>query len=461
MSRPLRDPILERALPSSPDVERVLLGTIMLDNDRMDEAMQFLDTEKGAEFYVLANRKMWLVFCTLHMVGMDINPISVKEELQRAGELESVGGMIYISRLSDGVPRGPVSQYARILRGKLLLRQLVRAADKITSEALEEEDEPSAILEHAEQAIFALRDERKKDGRAVSSMKTMAQKARAHLGSLSDGHDTAIATPWERLNNACRGGFNQTELWGLIAVQKHGKSAMAKQIATHAAHNGFRTLIFSREMSDLKIFYRMLAPITGIPVSQIRSGLDQARIDSSIAAIRSIEDYGIFVDDYTADIQDARTKTREMVRLEGINLVIADYTNQFSAKLRKGANRSEEVAAIWRGYKNISQEFSIATLALSHPTTESFEKPPPRRNGDDRVAPYFHQSAESREAAKAVDVGLVLWTELGNGTPEARPSMLYVDYQRDEDAGGKIPLTFNGRVMEFYERNDYASNTRY
>jgi replicative DNA helicase len=444
----MNEQYFEKPLPSSPDTERVLLGTIFLDNDRMNEAVQLLDSDYGSDFYVPANKKIWLALVALHKVGMDINPISVKEELQRNGDLESVGGMIYLSHLSDGIPRAPIIQLAKIIRGKSMLRQLINTTNKITCEALEEEDEPQAILESAERAIFALRDSRKNDGRGVSSMKQIAVKSREHLSKLNSSDSGAIATPWEQLNNACRGGLNRTELWGLLGVQKHGKSAAAKQLAAYAAGNNHRVLIFSREMSNLKIFYRMLAPFTDIPVSQIRFGLDENRIRSLVAGSHDLEDLGIFIDDYTSDMDQVRTKTREMVRLENIDLVIGDYTNQFSAKTRKGASRADEVASIWRGFKNISQEFDIASLALSHPTSESYEKPPIRK-GEERVAPYFHQSAESREAAKAVDVGLVLWTELGKGEPGARPATIYIDYQRDEDAGGSVPLIFNGRAMEF------------
>lgn len=443
-----RDPILERPMPSSPDTERAILGAIVLDNVLIDEALRMISEE---DFYVPSHRRIFKAMIELYRVGMDINPIVLAEELRRDNSLESCGGVLFITNLTYGLPHvTTIAQFAKIVKGKSLLRSLVRVSSKIMAEALEEEESPEVILEHAEQVIFKLRDARTSEGRQISSMKDAALAARTHLNHLNSIDTSAIATPWEHLNNSCRGGLNLTELWGLIAVQKHGKSAMAKQLADFASRNGHRALIFSREMSVLKIFYRLLAPITDIPVSQIRYGLDQGRIDTSVAATRQLEELGIFIDDYTSDIEDVRTKTREMVRLEKVDLVIADYTNQFSAKTRKGGNRSEEVATIWRGFKNISQEFNIATLALSHPTSESFEKPPARKQND-RVAPYFHQSAESREAAKAVDVGLVLWTELANGQPGARPAKLYVDYQRDEDAGGEVDLTFNGRIMEFHE----------
>lgn len=452
-----RDPVLERSLPSAPETERAILGAIILDNALIDQAVQFLDAETGVDFYVPSYRKVFIAMVVLYRVGMEINAIILAEELRRNNELESVGGVLFLANLTYGLPHvTSIVQFCKVIKGKSLLRHLVKTANKIMVEALEEEDAPNTILEHAEQAIFVLRDARASEGRTICSMKEAAIKSRAHLTNLNSGSDTTIATPWEHLNNACRGGLNPTELWGLIAVQKHGKSAMAKQLADFAARSGHRALIFSREMSVLKIFYRLLAPITGIPASQVRYGLDDGRIERSIAATKQVEDLGIFIDDYTSAIEAVRTKTREMVRLEGVDLVIADYTNQFSASTRKGSNRAEEVATIWRGLKNISQEFGIATLALSHPTSESFEKPNFKKQ-DGRVAPYFHQSAESREAAKAVDVGLVLWTELGAGEPGARPATLYIDYQRDEDAGGQVPLVFNGRIMEFHETYERAA----
>ncbi len=440
-----RDPILERPLPSSPDTERAILGAIILDNSLMDQAVQNLKPE---DFYVPSHRRIFIAMKALYEVSMEINAILIAEELRRDNSLESSGGVLFLTNLTYGLPHvSSILQFAKVVRGKCLLRQLVKVASKITTEALEEEEDPETVLEHAEQVIFGLRDHRDAEGRSALSFKEVAGKARAHLGGLNAEHNSAIATPWERLNNACRGGLNPTELWGMISPQKHGKSAWAKQLSVFAARNGHRVLYFSREMSDLKIFYRALAPLTDIPVSQIRFGLDERRIRESIDATQDLEDLGIFIDTYTSDIVDVRVRTREMVRTENINLIVADYTNQFSARVRKSANRSEEVATIWRGWKNISQEFNIATLALGHPTEILGHV----RKNDERQAPYFHQSAESREAAKAVDVGLVLWTEMGNGQAGARPAKLYIDYQRDEDAGGVVDLIFNGRIMEFHE----------
>lgn len=448
-SDPNRSQAFERALPNSSEAERAILGAILLDNGLINQAIENLEP---SDFYVPSHRRVFTAMKALFERGDEINPILIGEELKKESALESVGGVSFITDLAHGLPRASsIANYVRVVRGKSMLRLLVKTAYKIAEIGLAEEDEPEVIVEEAERAIFSLRDSRSREGQREMSMKETASKSVDHLLKLNEG-SMAIPTPWPQLNQACRGGFNPTELWGLIAAQKHGKSAFAKQAAAYAASKGHRVLIFSREMSELKIFYRLLAPLTDIPVSQIRHGLDEQRVLRLIAATKDLEPLGIFINTRTSDIEEVRIRTREMVRLEKVGLVIADYTNQFSAKVRKGANRSEEVAAIWRGFKNISQEFGIATLALGHPTSEAFEKE--HRQGKDeekRQAPHFHQSAESREAAKAVDVGIVLWTDVKGGQPGARPATLYIDYQRDEDAGGKVPLIFDGRIMEFHQ----------
>jgi replicative DNA helicase len=453
MTEPIRDPILERPLPSSPDTERAILGAIILSNDLIAQATELLTP---SDFYVPSHRRIFVAMISLFERGSEINPILIAEELRRDNALESAGGILFLTNLTNGLPHvTSVVQFTKVVRGKSLLRQLVKVASKVTAEAIDEEDEPDAILDHAERAIGSLRDQRP-GGASVVSIREVAEQARQHLATLNDGGDRAIASPWTRLNNACRGGPNPTELWGMLALQKHGKSSVAKQWVEFAARTGHRCLIFTREMSPLKIFYRMLSPFTDIPVSQIRAGLGQGQIDRTINAIKNLEDKGIFFDSRTSDMADVYLKVREMVRLEGIDWVVLDYANQFSAAVRKGANRAEEVAKIWRGSKDFSQDLDIATLVLGHPT--EIPATATKKEGE-RQAPYFHQSAESKEAAKAVDVGVVLWTDLGKGSPESRPATFYIDYQRDEEAGGQIPVFFNGRIMEFHEPKDESNPT--
>jgi replicative DNA helicase len=154
--------MLERPLPHSAEAERAILGAIVLDNQLVNQAVELLRPE---DFYVRAHQFVFRAMIALSERASEINPILLGEELRREGALEQIGGIAFISELTYGLPHFTnVAAYAEVVRGKSLMRQLVRVANKVTSEALEEEDEPEVILDHAEQMIFALADERTRQG---------------------------------------------------------------------------------------------------------------------------------------------------------------------------------------------------------------------------------------------------------------------------------------------------------
>lgn len=158
-----RDQLLERPLPHSAESERAILGGIILDNGLVNQAIELLKPE---DFYVRAHYYVFRAMISLSERGEEINPILLGEELRRDGMIDQVGGLTFLSELIYGLPHfvGNIAQYAKVVRGKSLMRQLVKVCNKVTSEALEEEDEPQVILDHAEQMIFALADERTRQG---------------------------------------------------------------------------------------------------------------------------------------------------------------------------------------------------------------------------------------------------------------------------------------------------------
>lgn len=157
-----REQLLERPLPHSAESERAILGAIILDNGVINQAIELLKPE---DLYVRAHYYVFRAMITLSERGSEINQILLGEELRREGLLEAVGGLAFISNLTYGLPHfANISHYAEMVRGKSMLRQLIKASNKITSEALEEEDPPEVILDHAEQAIFALAEERTRQG---------------------------------------------------------------------------------------------------------------------------------------------------------------------------------------------------------------------------------------------------------------------------------------------------------
>src|SRR5205085_4900530 len=158
----IRDQAFERALPNSSDAERAILGAILLDNGLISQAIEQLRPE---DFYVPSHRRIFVAMIALFERGAEINPILIGEELKKENVLEAVGGVSFITNLTYGLPHSTnIAHYVKDVRGKDMPRQLVKTTNKVTQEALAEEDEPEVILDHAEQAIFQLADERIRQG---------------------------------------------------------------------------------------------------------------------------------------------------------------------------------------------------------------------------------------------------------------------------------------------------------
>src|SRR5437660_3333470 len=189
---PIRDSILDRPLPSTPDTEKAILGAIILDNSLIAQAVELL---KPSDFYVPSHRRIFSAMIALFERGSEINPILIAEELRRDNSLEGSGGVLFLTNLTYGLPHvTSIVQFAKVVRGKSLLRQLVKVANKISAEALEEEDEPQHILDHAEHAIFALADERIRQG--LEHIKHPAERVleKAEAAEHRDLGGTGVAT---------------------------------------------------------------------------------------------------------------------------------------------------------------------------------------------------------------------------------------------------------------------------
>ena len=155
-------PPLERTLPHNLDAERSVLGAILIDNEAFNVAASVIDARA---FFRDAHRRIFDRMVALAERSQPIDLVTLKEELERAGELDEVGGPAYIASLVDGVPRATnVEYYAKIVKEKSTLRSLIFSANKILSNAYEADQEADLILDEAESAIFSVADDRIKSG---------------------------------------------------------------------------------------------------------------------------------------------------------------------------------------------------------------------------------------------------------------------------------------------------------
>ncbi|HEV8168817.1 MAG TPA: replicative DNA helicase, partial [Pyrinomonadaceae bacterium] len=321
----IREQPFERALPNSSEAERAILGAILLDNGLISQAIEQLRPE---DFYVPSHRRIFVAMIALFERGAEINPILIGEELKKENSLEAVGGVSFITNLTYGLPHSTnIAHYAKVVRGKSMLRQLVKTSNKITQEALAEEDEPELILDHAEHAIFQLADERVRQG--FVHVKPIAEQLLEKVQEMEGRAAvlTGLTTGFADLDKMTS-GLQPSDLIILAARPSMGKTSFALMLAENAAIlSGAVVGVFSLEMSKESLVMRMLCSQGNIDAQRFRNGflsrLEWAQIAKSLGVLA---DTKIFLDDTPGlSVLEMRAKIRRLAaEQKKLDLIIVD-----------------------------------------------------------------------------------------------------------------------------------------
>lgn len=361
-----RDQLLERPLPNSAEAERAILGSVVLDNGLVSQAIELL---KPDDFYVPSHRRIFLSMISLFERGSEINPILIGEELRREGELETVGGVTFITNLTYGLPRFTnIAHYAKIVRDKSLLRQLIKATNKIISEALEEEDEAEIILDHAEQAIFALADERTRQG--FAHVKPVADHILEKVQEMAGRTAmlTGLTTGFNELDTMTS-GLQPSDLIVVAARPSMGKTSFALTLAQNAAiHTQAVIGVFSLEMSKESLVMRMLCSEGHVDAHRFRTGfLSRDEWGRLAGALGRLAETKIFIDDTPGiSVLEMRAKARRLAaEQKRLDLIIVDYLQLMSGSSRRSESRQQEVSQISRELKGLAKELNVPLIALS------------------------------------------------------------------------------------------------
>src|SRR5918992_724913 len=294
---------VDRTLPHNLEAERSVLGAVLIHNDAFNQAAEVLNPR---DFYRDAHRRIFEKMIQLSERGNAIDFITLKEELSRAGELDEVGGPAYVAALVDGLPHATnVEYYARIVREKSTLRNLIFASNKILATAYEAEQEANLILDEAEQAIFAIAEDRVRAG-----FTSMRQLAHASFAAIERAHErkqliTGVPTGFADLDEITA-GFQPGDLVIIAARPSVGKTALVLNIAQHV---GTKT---GRTVGVLKM----------------------------------------------------RAKSRRLMAEHGLDLLVVDYIQLMQGRGRF-ENRTLELAAISRSLKVLAKELNVPVIILS------------------------------------------------------------------------------------------------
>jgi replicative DNA helicase len=354
----------ERTLPHNLEAERSVLGAILLHNDAFNLAAEVLD---ASDFFRDAHRRIFDKMVKLVERGDAVDLVTLKEELGRAGELDEVGGPAYIAALVDGVPRSTnVEHYAKIIKEKATLRNLIFSANKILATAYDAEEEADTILDQAEHAIFAIADDKIRDG--FVSLRDLAQGSLDTIEKLHARKELITGVPTGFIDlDEMTSGLQPSDLIIVAARPSMGKTSLVLNIAQHVGTKTDMTVgVFSLEMSKEQLFLRMLTGEARIDAHRLRGGFlgerDWGRLSEAIGTLSEAK---IFIDDTPSiGVLEMRAKCRRLASEHGLHLIIVDYIQLMQGRGRF-ENRTLELASISRSLKGLAKELSVPVVVLS------------------------------------------------------------------------------------------------
>ena len=334
-----------------------------------------------------------------------IDLVTLKEELERAGDLEEVGGPAYIASLVDGVPRSTnVEYYAQIVKEKATLRNLIFSANKILGTAYEADQEADLILDEAESAIFAVAEDRIKAGFVLDDARWSARASRRSSGCSSTRRFiTGVPTGFDDIDRKTR-GLQPGDLVIVAARPSMGKTSLVLNICQHVATHGGVAGFFSLEMSKESLFMRMLASEAKIDMYRLMSGqIGQKEYGQITHAMETLSEARLFVDD-TAGIGalEMRAKARRLKAEHGLSVLAIDYIQLMTGRGRF-ENRTLELASISRSLKGLAKELGVPIVVLSQLSRA------PEARSDKR--PMLSDLRESGALEQDADVVMLIFRE--------------------------------------------------
>ena len=369
------DAVLDRPLPQSPDAERAVLGSILINNNAFYRVVGLIDTE---DFFKDSHRSIFSTMRTLAEQSREIDLLTLKDELGKRMQLEQIGGAAYISSLADGIPDvANVERYARIVKEKSMLRRLIVMGNSVMRAAFDAPQEPTEVLNIAEQSLYKIAEGAIDKGFValdrITRKNMEAIEKLQHAGKLITG----IPTGYDRFDEFTS-GFQAQDLIIIAARPSMGKTSFMMNIAEAIAipdrdgqprmpsQHLYSVGVFSLEMSKEQIGLRMLSSESGVGNHLIRGGMLSERNWRDLAeASTRLAKAKIFVDDSPGiDVMELRAKARRLKMEIGLDMVMVDYMQLMSVK-GKVESRNQEISQISRGLTAVAKELNLPLISLS------------------------------------------------------------------------------------------------
>ncbi len=435
-------PVTGRIPPHNLDAEQSLLGAMLLSRDAIAAAVE---TCSADDFYKPAHAHIFDAVTTLYSRGEPADPVTVADELSRAGLLDAAGGLTSLTTLQAETPAtANAARYARIVEEHALLRRLISVAGEIAELGYSVPEDVTAAVDHAEAMVFDVAERRVTD--SLKPLQALLVESLDRLERLFDRGETITGVPTGYLDLDERlYGLQPSTLVIVGARPAMGKTAFALGMAAHAAMEArVPTLVFSLEMSHEELTQRLLVAEARVDAGRIRNGrLAESDWPKISHAIARLGDAPLFIDDNpNLTVMEIRAKARRLKAREGgLGLIVVDYLQLMSGR-QSAENRQIEVSSISRGLKILARELEVPVVALSQ-LSRNLEMRADKR-------PVLADLRESGSLEQDADVVLFLYRdEMYNADSADRGTAEVIVAKHRNGPTGKLQLAFLDHYTRF------------
>ncbi len=354
-----------RVPPHNIQAEESLLGAMLLSRDAIAAAVEVV---AARDFYKPIHGHVFEAICKLYAAGEPADPVTVAEELTRAGLLDVVGGPAMLVAVQAGTPAASsAGRYARIIEEHSLLRRLIGVAGDIAELGYQVPDDVTKVVDQAESMVYQVAQRRVTDSMAPIRELLSDNLDRLELLYERGEAVTGLATGFTDLDEMLS-GLQPSSFVIIGARPSAGKTSLALGMAAHAAIEVSRpVLFFSLEMSQLELTQRLLCSEARVDSSRVRNGrLSEADWSKISHAVGRLAESPIWIDDNpNLTVMEVRAKARRLKsRIGDLGLIVVDYMQLMTGR-PNAENRQVEVSEISRNLKILAREIETPVVALS------------------------------------------------------------------------------------------------
>jgi len=431
----------QRIPPQNVEAEQAVLGAMLIERDAVVSAMEKLSAD---DFYREAHRVLFEAMTNLYRENVEIDVITLTEELRRLNKLDAVGGVEYVLSLPNMVATAAnIDYHARIVAQKALSRNLISTCADITAHAFSGEEEPEDLLNDAERQILHLSENANKSdfsavGEVVETTLDKITKLYENKAGL-----TGLPTGFRDFDKLTS-GLQPSDLILIAARPSMGKTAFTLNIAQNVGVRQKKTVaFFSLEMSKEQLVQRLLCQISRIDSQKLRTG--QLNSDDEWSRLTDACDKlyqsNIYIDDTPGiTVAEMSSKARRLKAEHGLDLIVVDYLQLMQG--RRSENRQQEISEISRSLKGLARELKVPLIALSQ-LSRSVESRQEKK-------PMLSDLRESGALEQDADIVSFLYRE-GYYNPESENKDIaeVIIAKHRNGPVGSVPLFFRGEFTLF------------